>query len=380
MAAATAETLGESSLCEDNVQMAHYFESGFFVREEAWHGLGTVLKEAPRNTREALRVAGLDWHVNLAPVFCVPGMDAELARTKGIAYAPTKETLYCEDSRAMVREIHLANGDLKTDVLGIVGTRYVPLQNTDAFAWFDPLIGDHDVTLEAAGSVKEGRHVWILAKINTAPVQVGRNPQDVANPYLLLSNSHDGSRAVTVAFTPIRVVCWNTLSAANRAADAARNSTRKVRHTRAAANTLAEVRETINLASRDFSAKALLWREMATADLAPRGSQKLAAIVQRYSRLVFSPAATVEKARQAGTLDDLPEVRAEPHVWKLLHDGPGADSAGITPFGLYMAATHYSDHHNGHNASTRLASTWFGNGVQVRERAESEAMALAGIE
>jgi phage/plasmid-like protein (TIGR03299 family) len=356
--------------------MAHYFESGFFVREEAWHGLGTVLKEAPRNTREALRVAGLDWHVNLAPVFCAPTLPADANNPNA---AHVDDLLHAPDARAMVRDIQQPDGSVTSDVLGIVGTRYVPLQNTDAFAWFDPLIGDHDVTLEAAGSVKEGRHVWILAKINTAPVQVGRDPQDVANPYLLLSNSHDGSRAVTVAFTPIRVVCWNTLSAANRRADAAAASTRKVRHTRAAANTLAGVRETINLASRDFTAKALLWQEMARTELAPRGSQKLAAVVQRYTRLVFSPAAAVEKAKRDGTVDDLPEIRAEPHVWKLLHDGPGADSAGITPFGLYMAATHYSDHVNGHNASTRLASTWFGNGAQVRERAESEAMALAGI-
>lgn len=270
---------------------------------------------------------------------------------------------------------------MRSDVLGVVGTRYVPLQNTAAFAWFDPLIADGDCILEAAGSVKEGRHVWVLARVAGDPVQVGKRSDDVANPYLLLSNSHDGTRAVTVAFTPIRVVCWNTLSAANRAADTdkAGASSRKVRHTRSAANTLAGVRETINLARRDFSAKALLWREMASATLGQPGTAPLARIVQRYSRVVFGAPAQVDKAKKEGTVAELPEVRAEVHVWKLLHDGPGSDSAGITPFGLYMAATHYSDHVNGHTPSTRLASTWFGAGAQVRERAETEAMALAGI-
>lgn len=351
--------------------MAHYFETGFFVREKAWHGLGTVLADAPRNTGDALRVAGLDWHVNLQPVY---------ARLDS-GDQHDGNTIECPDARAMVRDIHCADGSVKSDVLGVVGTRYVPLQNVDAFRWFDPLIADSDVVLEAAGSVKEGRHVWILARVNTAPAQVGRNPQDVANPYLLLSNSHDGTRAVTVAFTPIRVVCWNTLSAANRAADSDRAgaSSRKVRHTRAAANTLQGVRETLNLAARDFSAKALVWREMASADLAPRNSNTLASIVQGYTRRVFNPAAVVDKARQGGTLADLPEVRAEEHVWRLLHNGPGADSAGVSPFGLYMAATHYSDHVNGHTPSTRLASTWFGNGANVRERAETEALALAGM-
>jgi phage/plasmid-like protein (TIGR03299 family) len=349
--------------------MAHYFESGFFVRDAAWHGLGTVLKEAPRNTREALRIAELDWHVNLQPVYA--RLDSG-DRHDG-------NTIECPDARAMVRDIHCADGSVRSDVLGIVGTRYVPLQNVDAFSWFDPLIADRDVILEAAGSVKEGRHVWILAKVNTAPLQVGRNAEDIASPYLLLSNTHDGTRSVTVAFTPIRVVCWNTLSAANRAADGASASSRKVRHTRAAANTLAGVRETINLAQRDFSAKALLWRELASKDLAPAQSQALARIVHRYSRLVFSPAATIEKAKAEGTVDSLPEPRATEHLWRLLHKGPGASSAGVSPFGLYMAATHYSDHVNGHTESTRLASTWFGNGAQVRERAELEAMALAGI-
>ena len=108
--------------------MAHYFESGFFVREAAWHGLGTVLQNAP-NTREAIRLAGLDWQVNLQPVF---------ARVDG------SHDIACEDSRAMVRSIHLPNGDVRDDVLGIVGDRYTPLQNTEAFAWFDPLVADGD--------------------------------------------------------------------------------------------------------------------------------------------------------------------------------------------------------------------------------------------
>lgn len=359
--------------------MAHYFESGFFVREKAWHGLGTVVDDAP-TTRDALRLAGLDWHVNLAPVFCAPGLLPDVDLRDTLDRDPRSiQLMPAPDARAMVRDMHLPNGDVRSDVLGIVGTRYVPLQNVDAFKWFDPLVADHDVELEAAGSVKEGRHVWILAKIKGEAQQVGRKAEDIACAYLLLSNTHDGTRSVTVAFTPIRVVCWNTLSAANRAADAARDSARKVRHTRSAANTLAGVRETINLASRDFTAKALLWREMAKTDLAPARSSQLAKIVQRYARLVFSPQATVTKAKAEGTVADLPEVRAETHLWHLLHKGPGSESAGMSPFGLYMAATHYSDHQNGHNASTRLASTWFGQGANVRERAEQEALALAGI-
>lgn len=355
--------------------MAHYFESGFFVREKAWHGLGTVLQEAP-STREALVTAGLDWHVNLAPVFCGPGLPEDAGPE---TFRADGDILPCPDARAMVRDVHEKDGNVRSDVLGIVGTRYVPLQNVDAFRWFDPLVADRDCVLEAAGSVKGGRHVWILARIGIDPQPVGRRADDIAAPYLLLSNSHDGTRAVTVTFTPIRVVCWNTLSAANRAADSDKVSSRKVRHTRAAANTLQGVRETINLASRDFSAKAVLWRELASKDLAPAQSQRLAAFVRSFARAVFTPEAAVKKARAEGTFDELPEPRATDNLWRLLHKGPGAESAGLSPFGLYMAATHYADHENGHTNATRLASTWFGQGASVRERAEVEAMALAGI-
>ena len=349
--------------------MTHYFESGFFVRERAWHGLGRVLDNAP-DTRTALQLAGLDWHVNLQPVY---------ARLDD-GSVNDGNTIECKDHRAMVRDVHQRDGSITSDCLGIVGTRYVPLQNDESFRWFDPLVADGSVELEAAGSVKGGRNVWILARIAGKPLQVGRMADDVASAYLLLSNSHDGTRSVTVAFTPIRVVCWNTLSAAHAQADKADKATvRKVRHTSGAGNTLASVRDTINLAQRDFSAKALLWRELASADIAPRLSHELARQVQRYARLVFGKSADVAKAKATGTVDELPEVRAEQHLWKLLHNGPGHESAGVSPFGLYMAATHYADHVNGHNNNTRLASTWFGTGPGIRDRAEQEAMALAGV-
>jgi phage/plasmid-like protein (TIGR03299 family) len=291
----------------------------------------------------------------------------------------THERIECPDARAVVRSIHERSGNVKSDTLGVVGTRFNPLQNTAAFAWFDPLVRDGSVELESAGSVKGGRNVWILARIVSKPLQVGRKPDDIAVPYLLLSNAHDGSRNVTCAFTPVRVVCWNTLSAAHAQADKSKSTTRKVRHTKSMPATLTGVRESLDLATRAFAHKAEIWRELAKADVARPYSQELARQIARYARIVFGDPATVAKHKAEGTLAELPEVRAESHLWELVHKGPGADSAGVSPFGFYMAATHYSDHVNGHSAETRLASTWFGNGAQVRERAEVAALELAGI-
>jgi phage/plasmid-like protein (TIGR03299 family) len=339
--------------------MAHYFESGFFVREQAWHGLGTVLQNAP-TTREAIVAAGLDWTVDTVPAMAQVDNDF----------------LPIEDSRAVIRTIHQPDGSVRTEPLTTVGTVFEPLQNVDAFRFFDPILAEGNCTLEAAGSLKGGRHVWILARINDRPISVGSKADDIVCPYLLLSNAHDGTRNVTVAFTPIRVVCWNALSTANRMADKHTASTRKVRHTRKANVRLSDIRETIDLARRDFSSKALVWHELSKFAL-PDSNYARARIVQDYARLVFGNPAKIKEAQDKG--EPLPEVRAEPHIWSLLETGPGAESAGRTAFGLYMAATHYADHEAGRTADSRLSSVWFGQGEDVRDRAEAEALKLVGV-
>lgn len=330
--------------------MAHYFESGFFIRDKAWHGLGKVLQAAP-TTADALVYAGLDWPVETIPSY------AEI----GGRYVEVP------DAKHVVR--HGVEDD--PEILGTVGARWTPLQNREAFSWFDPLVHEGNVSLEAAGAVRGGRNVWILARINDSSVSVGQRSDDLVNPYLLLSNAHDGSRAVTVAFTPIRVVCWNTLSAAHSAADQAQSGAVKLRHTRNLATSLVQLREQIDLERRNFEAKALVWRE-----LAERPVEK-ADEAADYVRRVFGEQKAVKKALDLG--EELPEVRAEKHVARLFVNGPGADSAGRTWFGLYMAATHYIDHERGRTTDSRLASTWFGPGAETRDRAETVALELAGV-
>src|SRR5690606_1423164 len=159
-----------------------------------------LLQHAP-TTAGPRRAAELDWPVETVPAFA--DVDGSL--------------IPAPEARHVIRRTRAG-----AEVLGTVGKRWTPLQNRDAFRWFDPLLADGDCELEAAGSLKGGRNVWILARVRSiAPVTVGRRPDDEVRPYLLLSNAHDGTRAVTCAFTPIRVVCWNTLSAAHSVADRA---------------------------------------------------------------------------------------------------------------------------------------------------------------
>lgn len=161
--------------------MAANVETMFSTREKPWHGLGTIVEEAPTSA-EALRLAGLDWKVNQSAIFTSAGK--------------------VEGYRANVRSTDQA-------VLGVVTDRYKVIQNTDAFAFTDELLGE-GVKYETAGSLQGGRKVWLLARLPREYIISGER----ISPYLVFSNTHDGSGAVRVAITPVRVVCNNTLNLA----------------------------------------------------------------------------------------------------------------------------------------------------------------------
>lgn len=167
--------------------MAYYNVDEDGTRFVPWHGLGTEVDHA-MTSKEALELAGLNWTVEQRPVF-IEG--APFAQVPGYV--------------ANVR-----NSDDK--VLGIVTPRYKVVQNADAFDFTDNLIGD-DVRYVTAGSLKEGRTIWLLAKLPRTKI-LG----DDVDPYLCFSNSHDGTGAVKVCTTPIRVVCNNTLNLALKGA------------------------------------------------------------------------------------------------------------------------------------------------------------------
>lgn len=162
--------------------MAANVETMFYVRETPWHGLGTRVLEAP-SSQEALRLSGLDWNVIQEPIY-------------------TKENERIPGYKANVRD-----SDRKT--LGVVTDRYKVIQNTEAFAFTDALLGE-GVRYETAGSLQDGKRIWLLAHMPHEYIIGGEH----ISPYLVFTNTHDGSGAVRVAVTPVRVVCSNTLNLA----------------------------------------------------------------------------------------------------------------------------------------------------------------------
>ena len=199
--------------------MAHEFESGMFVKEEAWHKLGVVVEEAP-STEEAYELSGLNWKVDLLPAYCkVNGQDVETGNF------------------AIVR-------DKDNSVFGVVGDRYNPFQNKEAFDWCKPLVDSDYWHMETAGSLKGGRVCWAMLKQGENSVV----SNDLLKQYLLLTWSHDGSKSVQVAPTTIRVVCANTLQMAL----SGNKDISKVRHTASMQMKLEEVRKLYDMSCEAF--------------------------------------------------------------------------------------------------------------------------------
>ena len=162
--------------------MAANVESMFYVRETPWHGLGTRVETA-LNSKDALKYSGLSWKVRQEDIKTVDGYPIQ-------------------GYRANIR-------DDNHEVLGVVSDRYKVVQNNEAFAFTDNLLGE-GVTYETAGSLCGGKRVWLLARLPEPYKLLGEE----VTPYLVFTNSHDGSGAIRVAATPVRVVCNNTLNLA----------------------------------------------------------------------------------------------------------------------------------------------------------------------
>ena len=197
--------------------MAANVETMFYTREKPWHGLGVEVKEAP-TSKDALIFAGLDWQVIQKPIM-------------------TEEGHLIEGYKANVR-------DTDQQVLGVVSNRYKVVQNEEAFAFTDALLGE-GVAYETAGSLQNGRRTWMLARLPHQYIISG----DEITPYLVFMNSHDGTGSIKVAMTPIRVVCQNTL---NMALSTAKRSW-SCNHTGDIADKMTEARDTLLHANKYMS-------------------------------------------------------------------------------------------------------------------------------
>lgn len=255
--------------------MSANVETMFSVREKPWHGLGTVVREAV-TSREALTLAGLDWEVRQEPL---------IYKGQNSGYF-----------------MNIRSTDDK--VLGVVGSRYKPVQNVDAFDFVDGLIGE-GVTYETAGSLNSGKRIWLLAKMPDVRI-LG----EVVEPFMCLTNSHDGFGSLKVCMTPVRVVCQNTLNLALRSAKRSWNG----RHTGSLESKMAAAKETLGLAREYMSSLSKTAEELYKIKVSPKDfsilQDKLFPITEDMTkRKEESQILLREQLKYAWEIDDLGNIR-----------------------------------------------------------------------
>lgn len=315
--------------------MAHEIENMFYMNETPWHGLGTRVIEIP-TIDEAIAASGLNWKVGLKDLVTV---DGEAVKHK----ATFRET----DGK----------------ILGVVGPSYKPLQNLEAFKFFQPFLDQGVATLETAGSLRGGQRVWVMAKIKADPIVIVPKANDVVQSYILLSNSHDGTLAVRVGFTPVRVVCANTMAMAH-SSDASKLI--RVRHSQNVEEALVAIRDVMNVAKSEFEASAEQFKLLASKQINARD-------LERYVKMVFNvnKDLTIEELDEKGS-------RVMAKILPLFEKGRGNDLDGVkgTYWAAYNAVNEYLQYERGSEAAARLDSMWFGTSASMNKKALDTAVGM----
>jgi phage/plasmid-like protein (TIGR03299 family) len=221
------------------------------LREPAWHGLGEVFTEEV-STAEMLKKAKLDkWNVRLEDV----EIPTQFESDKNYSF--------------VVRDNPFIKGN--KDILGVVGERYVPLQNEELFDFADNML-DNGGRWETAGSIKGGRVVFGALALERETVIDPNGVSDKVNTYLLVNTSHDGSIAIQASITPVRVVCANTLNLAlgQRGRNGSVKQSFKIRHTQTASGKVQIAREALGLANAYIDEFSLMANKMIQTEVSKK--------------------------------------------------------------------------------------------------------------
>jgi phage/plasmid-like protein (TIGR03299 family) len=319
-----------------NVQTMAYYG------EVPWHGLGKLVPKG-LTAEEMIRAAGLDWEVEL-----VPARGAREINRKG------------EFSRYEVVRKPRSNTTENEVLLGVVGRRYQPLQNVEAFEFFDPIVGEHKAYFETAGALGEGERIWVMAKMPQA-MEIVRG--DECFKYLLLSNTHSGDGSVIVKFTAMRVVCQNTLMLAMKDGQEAY----RVRHSKQMQFKLDELAAFLAITQEVFLRAEELFRRLAKVKM---NEERL----EHYFGAVFPRS------------DEQKKKGEKPLRWAFLREvfetQKDLQLHGVcgTLWGAYNAITRFEDYKQPlqeEQPDQRLERTWFGGGADTKLKALAKAEEFA---
>lgn len=311
--------------------MTHEVETMAYTNEVPWHGLGYRVDKGTTTGKGAvermIKAAKIDWTVEKMPLFMADGTPV--------------------DAAALVRSTD-------NSILDVVGSGYVPIQNHEAFAFFNDFVEAGDATMETAGSLKNGQYVWGLASLGDAFTLKGN---DTVKGYVLVGCPHQQGRSLIIKFTTVRVVCNNTLTLALGTSSAktaggvilpefrkAHRSTFDRAAIKGAQAALGIAREQLD--EFEVTARALQKKSMSRQDaievLAP----------------IFAP-----KFDETMTMENLTPRMAQ--LMDILEKAPGAQPDNA--WGVLNAVTYYADHVASRTDDRRLTQAWFGKTANQKE-------------
>jgi phage/plasmid-like protein (TIGR03299 family) len=316
-----------------------------YVGEVPWHRQGA---EVPPDVsaEEMIQAAGLDWTVEKRPARGYPPIKR---KRKPDTYAKYELV-------RMPRE----NTNEQEIVLGMVSDRYEPLQNVEAFQFFDALVERKVATFETAGALGAGERVWVMAKMPEV-IQVVRG--DDCAKYLLLSNTHSGQGSVIVKFTAVRVVCQNTLMMSLQDGQRAF----RVRHSRRMTDRLDEISHLIGEINAAYARVAEAFQRFAKVQI------KNESMLDEYLSALFpqSPAQQREGRKPPKLLEVRRRFETQPDLQE-----PGVRGS---LWAAYNAVTGFEDYRRARDetAQKRLDRVWFGAGAELKAKAFDEALRMA---
>lgn len=296
-----------------------------------WHGLGTKVP-SDLTPIQMLDAAGLNWTVEKAPAFSIIN----------------------DEARAVGRSALYRTSD--NNILDVVSDDWNPVQNEEAFEFFNEFVAAGDMEMHTAGSLKGGQIVWGLAKIKES-FELFKGDQ--IDSYLLFSNFHKYGFSTDVRFTPIRVVCNNTLSLSLSA-----NVERMAKISHRKLFEPASVKDMLGVATD----KLVKYKEM--AQFLGSRQAKDEDIVEYFTR-IFPVTGSGDKKKEVSKNASI--------ALDILHSQPGAQYAEGTWWQPFNAVTYLTDHLTGRSADSRLTSAWYGANKNLKTKALELAVEMAGV-
>lgn len=295
-----------------------------------WHGLGQMVAGA-LTAQQALELGGLNFDVQKYP--CMAAVNGQMVPVTG--------------KFATVR------GD-NNQPLGIVGDRYQVVNNREAFAFFDAIVGPDAAIYETAGALGEGERIFITAKMPDTIRIAGTD--DITEVYVMLTNTHDGSGAIIAAITPVRVVCQNTLNAALRSMV----SKVALRHTTNVKAHLEQAQYVLGISNKAREEYEQMFNALACKKVSDQQAQQL---IEGLFKSTKNDSTRIQNIRDA--------------VTSAYYTGIGQNAILGTGWGLYNGITHYLSHDKKyHDADSKFKALIDGQSQRIAEQALTAIMAM----